>query len=432
MKFSLVNLNRNFADDFCQAQELSAFLLQCIYGGIMILSLSLALIMSLIAGSICEKIKLPKIVGMILTGILLGPFVLNLFDEKLLSISGELRKIALIVILLKAGLALDLKDLIKVGRPAILLSFLPATFEIIGYSIFARLIFNIPLVEAALMGTVLSAVSPAVVVPRMVNLIENKIGTEKAIPQMILAGASMDDIFVIVLFSTFLGLAQNNSFNYMELLKIPVSIIMGIIVGIIFGILLYNVFEYRFKNSSHIRNTTKVIIILATSFFLVSLEDIVKDYIAISGLLAVLSMAITIRVKSPDIVVGRLSEKFGKIWIGAELILFVLVGAAVDIRFTFNSGIGVVVVIAIALIFRTLGVILSTANTGLTLQERLFCTYSYLPKATVQAAIGTVPLSMGIASGDIILSVAVVGILLTAPIGAFLIDRTAMKVLEQS
>lgn len=432
MKFSLVNLNRNFADDFCQVQELSAFLLQFIYGGIMILSLSLALIMSLIAGSICEKMKLPKIVGMILTGILLGPFVLNLFDEKLLSISGELRKIALIVILLKAGLALDLKDLIKVGRPAILLSFLPATFEIIGYSIFARLIFNIPLVEAALMGTVLSAVSPAVVVPRMVNLIENKIGTEKAIPQMILAGASMDDIFVIVLFSTFLGLAQNNSFNYMELLKIPVSIIMGIIVGIIFGILLYNVFEYRFKNSSHIRNTTKVIIILATSFFLVSLEDIVKNYIAISGLLAVLSMAITIRVKSPDIVVGRLSEKFGKIWIGAELILFVLVGAAVDIRFTFNSGIGVVVVIAIALVFRTLGVILSTANTGLTLQERLFCTYSYLPKATVQAAIGTVPLSMGIASGDIILSVAVVGILLTAPIGAFLIDRTAIKVLEQS
>ncbi|WP_237037297.1 cation:proton antiporter [Mediannikoviicoccus vaginalis] len=398
----------------------------------MILSLSLALIMSLIAGSICEKIKLPKNVGMILTGILLGPFVLNLFDEKLLSISGELRKIALIVILLKAGLALDLKDLIKVGRPAILLSFLPATFEIIGYSIFAKFIFDIPLVEAALMGTVLSAVSPAVVVPRMVNLIENKIGTEKAIPQMILAGASMDDIFVIVLFSTFLGLAQNNSFNYMELLKIPVSIIMGIVVGVIFGIVLCNIFEYKFKNSNYIRNTTKVIIILATSFFLVSLEDIVKDYIAISGLLAVLSMAITIRIKSPDIVVGRLSEKFGKIWIGAELILFVLVGAAVDIRFTFNSGIGVVIVIAIALVFRTLGVILSTANTGLTLQERIFCTYSYLPKATVQAAIGTVPLSMGINSGDIILSVAVVGILLTAPIGAFLIDRTAMKVLEQS
>ena len=398
----------------------------------MILSLSLALIMSLIAGSICEKIKLPKIVGMILTGILLGPFVLNLFDEKLLSISGELRKIALIVILLKAGLALDLKDLIKVGRPGILLSFLPATFEIIGYSIFAKFIFDIPLVEAALMGTVLSAVSPAVVVPRMVNLIENKIGTEKAIPQMILAGASMDDIFVIVLFSTFLGLAQNNSFNYMELLKIPVSIIMGIVVGVIFGIVLHNIFEYKFKNSTHIRNTTKVIIILATSFFLVSLEDIVKDYIALSGLLAVLSMAITIRIKSPDIVVGRLSEKFGKIWIGAELILFVLVGAAVDIRFTFNSGIGVVIVIAIALVFRTLGVILSTANTGLTLQERIFCTYSYLPKATVQAAIGTVPLSMGINSGDIILSVAVVGILLTAPIGAFLIDRTAMKVLEQS
>lgn len=398
----------------------------------MILSLSLALILSLIAGSICEKIKLPKIVGMILTGILLGPFVLNLFDEKLLSISGELRKIALIVILLKAGLALDLKDLIKVGRPAILLSFLPATFEIIGYSIFAKLIFNIPLVEAALMGAVLSAVSPAVVVPRMVSLIEKKIGTDKAIPQMILAGSSMDDIFVIVLFSTFLGLAQNNSFNYMELLKIPVSIVMGIVVGVIFGIILYNIFEYRFKNSTHIRNTTKVIIILATSFFLVSMEDLVKDYIAISGLLAVLSMAITIRVKSPDIVSERLSEKFGKIWIGAELILFVLVGAAVDIRFTFNSGIGVVIVIAIALVFRTVGVILSTAKTGLTPRERIFCTYSYLPKATVQAAIGTVPLSMGIASGDIILSVAVVGILLTAPIGAFLIDRTAMKVLEQN
>ena len=216
---------------------------------------------------------------MILTGILLGPFVLNLFDEKLLSISGELRKIALIVILLKAGLSLDLRDLIKVGRPAILLSFLPATFEIIGYSIFAKLIFNIPLVEAALMGAVLSAVSPAVVVPRMVSLIEKKIGTDKAIPQMILAGASMDDIFVIVLFSTFLGLSKNNSFNYMELLKIPVSIIMGIIVGVIFGILLYNIFEYRFKNSTHIRNTTKVIIILATSFFLVTLLRITLLYL---------------------------------------------------------------------------------------------------------------------------------------------------------
>lgn len=398
----------------------------------MILSLSLALIMSLIAGSVCEKIKLPRIVGMILTGILLGPFALNLFDEKLLSISEELRKIALIVILLKAGLALDLRDLIKVGRPAILLSFLPATFEIVGYSIFAKLIFDIPLIEACLMGTVLSAVSPAVVVPRMVNLIEKRIGTDKAIPQMILAGASMDDIFVIVLFSTFLSLAQNKSFNYLELLKIPISIIMGIIVGVIFGIILYNIFEYKFKNSIHIRNTTKVIIILATSFFLVSLEDIVKDYIAISGLLAVLSMAITIRVKSPDIVVGRLSEKFGKIWIGAELILFVLVGAAVDIRFTFNSGIGVIIVIVIALLFRTIGVLLSTVKTGLTSRERIFCVYSYLPKATVQAAIGTVPLSMGIASGDIILSVAVVAILLTAPIGAFLIDNTSDKILEQN
>ncbi len=395
----------------------------------MLLSLSMGIIFALILGRICEKIQIPKIIGMIFTGIILGPYVLNLFDSKLLEISGELRKIALIIILIKAGLSLDIEDLIKVGRPAILLSFLPATFEIIGYVMVAPKLFGIELVDAVLMGTVLAAVSPAVVVPRMVNLIENRIGTKKAIPQMILAGSSLDDIFVIVLFTTFLNFTKNNTFSYFNLLDIPISIFLGILLGFIAGIVLFLIFEYRFKNNNHIRNSEKVIIILATAFLLVSLEELFKEKLSISGLLAVLSMAITLKIKSPTLVTGRLSEKFGKLWIGAELLLFILVGAAVDIRFTFSSGIGVVFIIGLTLIFRVFGVLLSTINTGFTTKERLFCVFSYLPKATVQAAIGTIPMSMGIESGSIILSVAVVSILLTAPLGAFLIDRTAARYL---
>lgn len=395
----------------------------------MLLSLSMGIIFALILGRICEKIQIPKIIGMIFTGIILGPYVLNLFDSKLLEISGELRKIALIIILIKAGLSLDIEDLIKVGRPAILLSFLPATFEIIGYVMVAPKLFGIELVDAVLMGTVLAAVSPAVVVPRMVNLIENRIGTKKAIPQMILAGSSLDDIFVIVLFTTFLNFTKNNTFSYFNLLDIPISIFLGILLGFIAGIILFLIFEYRFKNNNHIRNSEKVIIILATAFLLVSLEELFKEKLSISGLLAVLSMAITLKIKSPTLVTGRLSEKFGKLWIGAELLLFILVGAAVDIRFTFSSGIGVVFIIGLTLIFRVFGVLLSTINTGFTTKERLFCVFSYLPKATVQAAIGTIPMSMGIESGSIILSVAVVSILLTAPLGAFLIDRTAARYL---
>ncbi|WP_300411033.1 cation:proton antiporter [Lagierella sp.] len=397
----------------------------------MLLSLALGIILALVLGRICEKIKIPRIIGMIITGIVLGPFVLNLFDSKLLEISGELRKIALIIILLKAGLSLDIKDLIKVGRPAILLSFLPATLEIIGYTIMAPNIFDIPIVEAALMGTVLAAVSPAVVVPRMVNLIENRIGTRKAIPQMILAGSSLDDVFVIVLFTTFLNFTLNDVFSYTNLLNIPISIVMGILLGAVIGMALFFLFEYRFKKNNHIRNSEKVIIILATAFFLVSLEELLKNKVPISGLLAVLSMAITLKIKSTTLVTGRLSEKIGKLWIGAELILFILVGAAVDIRFTFNSGVGVLLIIFTTLIFRFIGVSFSISHTGLDKEEKVFCLFSYLPKATVQAAIGTIPLTMGIKSGSIILSVAVVSILITAPIGAFLMDRTAVKFLEK-
>lgn len=389
----------------------------------MLTSLGLILLVGLALGAICKKIKLPSIVGMLVTGILLGPFVLDLLDPSILNISADLRKMALIIILIKAGLSLDLADLKKVGRPAILLSFLPATFEIMAYVIFAPKIFGISLIDAALMGSVLSAVSPAVVVPRMVYMIENNIGTKKGIPQMIMAGASCDDIFVIVLFTSFLSMAQGGKLNAIQFLNVPISIILGIIFGAMIGYILYYFFENAFNNDRMIRNSTKLIIILAISFMIMALEEKLANVVAISGLLAIVSMASMLRVKMTDKVSDRLSEKFGKLWIGAEVLLFVLVGAAVDIRYTLSAGFSAILMIFIALAIRSVGVLISLVKTPLTKKEKLFTVVAYLPKATVQAAIGSVPLAAGLSSGNIILSVAVMGILITAPMGAIGIDR---------
>lgn len=397
----------------------------------MLTSLSLIFLVGLAMGSICQRLKLPRIIGMLITGIVLGPFILNLLDPSLLSISADLRKMALIIILLKAGLSLTLSDLKKVGRPAILLSFIPATFELVGYVLFAPLILGITRIEAAIMGAVLSAVSPAVVVPRMVHLIENKYGTKKAIPQMIMAGSSCDDIFVIVLFTTFLSMAKGGNVQVIDFLNIPVSIILGIILGAVVGYLLYLFFETTYAHKQCIRNSLKVIIILGFSFLLITIETWAEGTVAISGLLAVVSMACVLKMKSPVFVSNRLSDKFGKLWLASEVILFVLVGVAVDIRYTLTAGLVAVLMILIALFFRSCGVLLCTLKTTLTWQERIFCVIAYLPKATVQAAIGSVPLAIGLACGKIVLSVAVMAILITAPIGAWGIDSTYKKLLER-
>ena len=395
----------------------------------MLTSLSLIFLVGLAMGAICQKLKLPRIIGMLVTGIVLGPYVLDFLDPSILSISADLRKMALIIILIKAGLSLDLNDLKKVGRPAVMMSFVPASCEILAYTVFAPLLLDVTRTEGALMGAVLSAVSPAVVVPRIVQLMEKKYGTEKAIPQMILAGASCDDIFVIVLFTTFLGIAQGGHANIMDFVNIPISIILGVLLGAITGYLLYLFFETSYARKHYVRNSMKVIIVLGVSFLLIAIEGWMEGKISVSGLLAVTSMAVVLKMKSTTFVSKRLSEKFGKLWLAAEVILFVLVGAAVDIRYTLNAGIAAVALIFLALAIRSCGVLLCTIGTSLTGKERLFCVIAYLPKATVQAAIGSVPLAAGLSCGKIILSVAVMGIVITAPLGAFGMDMTYQKLL---
>ena len=397
----------------------------------MLTSLSLIFLVGLAMGAICQRLKLPRIIGMLATGIVLGPYVLDMLDPSILSISSELRKMALIIILIKAGLSLDLSDLKKAGRPAVLLSFVPATFELMGYIVCAPLILGVSRVDAAVMGALLAAVSPAVVVPRMVSLIEKRYGTKKAIPQMILAGASCDDIFVIVLFTTFLSMAQGGSVSVTNFINIPVSIVLGVILGAVTGWGLYLFFETSYAHKHCVRNSMKVIIVLGFSFLLVSIESWLEGKVAISGLLAVVSMACVLKLKSTAFVSKRLSEKFGKLWLAAEVILFVLVGAAVDIRYMLGAGIAAVVMIITALLFRTAGVLICLIKTPLSAKERLFCVIAYLPKATVQAAIGSVPLAAGLPSGNIILSVAVLAIIITAPLGALGIDSSYNRLLEK-
>ena len=397
----------------------------------MLASLALVFLVGLALAALCQAVRLPRIIGMLVTGILLGPYVLNWLGPSLLGISSDLRQIALIIILLKAGLSLDLNDLKKVGRPAVLLSCLPASCEILGYVLLAPGILHISRMDAAVMGAVLAAVSPAVVVPRMVRLMEEGYGTGKSIPQMILAGASCDDIFVIVLFSTFSGMAQGGSTHLMDFVNIPVSIALGVLLGALAGVVLSAFFETAYAHQHLVRNSMKVIIVLGMSFLLMSVETYLKGIVSVSGLLAVVSMACVIKLRSIAPVTKRLSEKFGKLWLAAEVVLFVLVGAAVDIRYTLSAGAAAVVMILLALAFRAVGVCLCVAGTNLTKKERLFCVIAYLPKATVQAAIGSVPLAMGLSCGQIVLSVAVLAILITAPLGAIGMDNTYRKLLQK-
>lgn len=394
-------------------------------------SLAFIFLIGLSMAAVCQKLKLPRIIGMLLTGIVLGPYVLDVLDPEILNISAELRQMALIIILIKAGLSLDLSDLKKVGRPAVLMAFLPASFEILGYFLLAPVLLGVTRIEAAVMGAVLGAVSPAVVVPRMVKLMDEKYGTEKSIPQMILAGASCDDIFVIVLFSTFSGMAQGGSANVMDFVNIPVSIVLGVILGAVFGFILAWFFETAYAHKNLVRNSMKVIVILGVSFLLMAIETWVKPYVSVSGLLAVVSMACVLKIRSEKAVTKRLSEKFGKLWLAAEVILFVLVGAAVDIRYTMEAGIMAVLMIFVALVFRAMGVALCLIKTPLSFKERMFCVVAYLPKATVQAAIGSVPLAMGLPCGKIVLSVAVLAILITAPLGALGMDASYKKWLQK-
>ena len=397
----------------------------------MLTSLALVFLVGLAMAALCQKIHLPRIIGMLFTGIVLGPYVLNWLDPSILSISSELRQMALIIILLKAGLSLNLADLKKVGRPAVMMACVPASCEILAFVLFAPSILGITRVEAAVMGAVLGAVSPAVVIPRMVQLMEEHYGTEKSIPQMIMAGASCDDIFVIVLFSTFVSMAQGGSANVMDFVNIPVSILLGVVLGAVTGWLLSAFFETAYAHEHCVRNSMKVIIVLGTAFLLMAIETWLKGIVSVSGLLAVVSMACTIKLKCVPFVSKRLSEKFGKLWLAAEVLLFVLVGAAVDIRYTLNAGLAAVGMIFLALAIRALGVCLCMLGTPLTAKERLFCVIAYLPKATVQAAIGSVPLAMGLPCGQLVLSVAVLAILITAPLGALGMDLTYQRLLTK-
>lgn len=399
---------------------------------IMLPSLALIILVGLALAALCQTIRLPRIIGMLFTGILLGPYVLNLLDDSILGISADLRQIALLIILLKAGLSLNLADLKKVGRPAVLMSCLPASCEILAFLLFAPALLGINRLEAAVMGSVLAAVSPAVVVPRMVQLMESGYGTNKSIPQLIMAGASCDDIFVIVLFSTFVGMAQGGSAHWQDFAGIPVSIGLGILLGVAAGLLLSAFFETAYAHRRYVRNSMKVLIVLGVAFLLMAVETWLEGTIPVSGLLAVVSMACALKLKSIAFVSKRLSEKFGKLWLAAEVMLFVLVGAAVDIRYTLGAGLAAVAMILLALVFRGLGVCLCLLGTPLNRKERLFCVIAYLPKATVQAAIGSVPLALGLPCGQLVLSVAVLAILITAPLGALGMDLTYRKLLSKA
>ena len=391
----------------------------------MLISVSLILLIGAFSGWICKKLKLPSLLGMMLTGVILGPYMLNLIDTSILNISADLRKIALIIILTRAGLTLNIGDLKKVGRPAILMCFVPAAFEIVGMIVLAPKLFNISILDAAIIGSVVAAVSPAVIVPKMIRLIDEGYGTNKSIPQLILAGASVDDVFVIVLFAAFTGLAQGQQISVMSFVNIPVSICLGIAIGLLLGFILSKFFE-----KVHIRDTMKVIIILSISFILVTIEDNINVSITFSALIAIMFIGIAMQKYRKE-ASSRLSLRFNKLWVCAEILLFVLVGAAVDIHYVTSAAIPAIILIFGVLCFRMLGVFLCMLHTKLSLKERLFCMIAYMPKATVQAAIGGVPLTMGLECGNIVLTIAVMAILITAPLGAFLIELTYKKLLKQ-
>lgn len=391
----------------------------------MLLSIALILLVGMSMGWLCRKMKLPGLLGMLATGIVLGPYVLDLLDPSILGISAELRKIALIIILTRAGLGLDLSGLKKIGRPAVLMCFVPASFELFGMLLLAPKLMGLSILEAAVMGAVLAAVSPAVVVPRMVKLMDEGYGVKEGIPQLILAGASVDDVYVIVLFSTFTGMMQGTGASAIRFVNIPVSILLGIAIGLGIGVLLACFFQ-----KIHMRDTSKVLIILSISFLLVVLEDYLATPITFSALIAVMFIGIGLQRKR-EVVAKRLSAKYGKLWVAAEVFLFVLVGATVNIGYIGKVGIKALIVIAGALVFRMFGVLVCLLGTEIKGKERLFTMLAYTPKATVQAAIGGIPLALGFACGETVLAVSVLAIVLTAPIGAFAIDLTYKKFLKK-
>lgn len=390
----------------------------------MLFSIALILMVGMLAGWICRKCRLPSLLGMILTGIVLGPYALNLIDGSILQIASELRKIALIIILTRAGLSLDIDDLKKVGRPAILMCFVPACFEIVGMIVLAPRLLGVSVLEAAIMGAVVGAVSPAVIVPKMLKLMKEGYGVKKGIPQLILAGASVDDVFVIVIFSALMGLAQGGTISVFSLVQIPVSIITGMAAGIIGGYLLAKYFE-----KVHIRDTMKVAVLLSISFMLVTFEDHFGTRFPFAALIAVMGVGIMLQRKR-EVVARRLSVKFNKLWVLAEVLLFVLVGATVDLRYLKMTGVAAIVLIIGVILFRIVGVMVCLIKTDLTKKEKIFCMIAYMPKATVQAAIGGIPLAMGLSCGNIVLTVAVLAILITAPLGAFLIEISYQKLLS--
>ncbi len=392
----------------------------------MLLSISLILLVGMFMGYLCRRCRLPSLLGMLFTGILLGPYLLNILDESILGISAELRKIALIIILTRAGLGLDLSGLKRIGRPALLMCFVPATFELIGMLLLAPQLMGLTLLEAAILGAVLAAVSPAVVVPRMVKLMDEGYGVKEGIPQLILAGASVDDVYVIVLFSTFIGMMQGEGASVISFLNIPISILLGIGIGLLSGVLLALIFQ-----KVHIRDTSKVLIILSVSLLLVVSEDSLKTPITFSALIAIMFIGIGLQRKRPE-VAKRLSVKYGKLWVAAEVFLFVLVGATVNVSYLGKVGPKALILIFGALVFRMFGVFVCLLGTSLARRERFFAMMAYTPKATVQAAIGGIPLALGFACGDTVLTVAVLAIVLTAPLGAFAIDLSYRRLLTKA
>ncbi|MCI5954524.1 MAG: cation:proton antiporter [Lachnospiraceae bacterium] len=389
----------------------------------MLLSIALILLLGLLFGSLFSKAKLPSLLGMILVGIVMSPYALDLIDESILNISADIRQMALVIILTRAGLSLDIADLKKVGRPAILMCFVPACMEIIGTVLLAPLLLGVSVLEAAIIGSVIAAVSPAVIVPRMIRLMEEGYGTGKSIPQLILAGASVDDVFVIVVFTAFTSLAATGTVSAASFLQIPVSIILGILAGMAVGMLLVKFFQ-----AFHMRDSVKLLIIISISFLLIELQNRIGNIVPFSGLLAIMSLGIVMK-KKYDILAKRLSVKYNKLWVAAEVFLFVLVGATVDLKYAVTAGGYAVLLVLGALVFRMLGVALSLIGTDLNRKERFFCALAYLPKATVQAAIGAIPLTMGLPCGQLVLTVAVLSILITAPLGAICVDNLYQKLL---
>ena len=391
----------------------------------MLTSIAVILLLGLLIGWIFSKLKLPSLLGMVIVGIVLSPHALNLIDESILLISGELRQIALVIILTRAGLSLDVSDLKKVGKPAVLMCFVPACVEILGTVILAPMLLGVTMLEASIIGSGIAAVSPAVIVPRMIKLIDEGYGKAKSIPQLILAGASVDDVFVIVVFTAFTALASTGEMSVTSFIQIPISIVLGIMLGGCVGIVLVAFFK-----KCHMRDSVKILIILSISFLLLGVENRLQGYIPVSGLLAIMSMGIIIKQKY-GVLALRLSAKYNKLWLGAEVFLFVLVGATVDLRYVASAGVSAVLLILGALLFRMTGVAISLLKTGLSKRERLFCMVAYTPKATVQAAIGAIPLSMGLECGNIVLTVAVLSILITAPFGAICVDNLYKRLLEK-